>query len=39
MPRLSISGPDCLVQEYGSFSPVDGVKLNGKLTLGENTAR
>src|SRR6201999_1103061 len=29
---------DCLVNEYGNFSPVDGVKLNGKLTLGENTA-
>jgi endothelin-converting enzyme/putative endopeptidase len=29
---------DCLVNEYGSFSPVEGVKLNGKLTLGENTA-
>ncbi|MEO8050794.1 MAG: M13 family metallopeptidase [Acidobacteriota bacterium] len=29
---------ECLVQEYGNFSPVDDVKLNGKLTLGENTA-
>ena len=29
---------DCLVKEYGNFSPVDDVKLNGKLTLGENTA-
>jgi len=29
---------DCEVQEYGNFSPVEGVKLNGKLTLGENTA-
>lgn len=29
---------DCFVSEYGSFSPVEGVKLNGKLTLGENTA-
>ncbi len=29
---------DCLVQQYGSYSPVDDVKLNGKLTLGENTA-
>ena len=26
------------MDEYGSFSPVDGVKLNGKLTLGENAA-
>ena len=29
---------DCFVNEYGSFSPVPGVELNGKLTLGENTA-
>ncbi|MGE5647498.1 MAG: M13 family metallopeptidase [Acidobacteriota bacterium] len=28
----------CLVKEYGSFTAVDDVKLNGKLTLGENTA-
>ena len=29
---------DCVVDEYGSFSPVEGVKLNGRLTLGENAA-
>ena len=37
---------DCLVKEYGGFTAVDGtpgdaasaVKVNGKLTLGENTA-
>lgn len=29
---------DCTVNEYGSFSPMTGVELNGKLTLGENTA-
>ena len=29
---------DCLVDQYGSYSPVDGVHLNGQLTLGENTA-
>ena len=29
---------DCEVQEYGNFEPVPGQKLNGKLTLGENTA-
>jgi putative endopeptidase len=29
---------DCEVKEYGSFEPVPGVHLNGKLTLGENTA-
>ena len=28
----------CIVDEYGKFSPVDGVNLNGKLTLGENAA-
>jgi endothelin-converting enzyme/putative endopeptidase len=32
------SRADCVVREYGNFSPVDGVKLNGKLTLGENAA-
>ncbi|MGA9241553.1 MAG: M13 family metallopeptidase [Silvibacterium sp.] len=29
---------DCEVNEYGGFEPVPGQKLNGKLTLGENTA-
>jgi len=29
---------DCIAQEYGKFSPTDGVTLNGKLTLGENSA-
>ena len=29
---------DCLVKEYSSFSPLPGVHLNGRLTLGENTA-
>jgi putative endopeptidase len=29
---------DCEVKEYGGFEPVAGTKLNGKLTLGENTA-
>lgn len=29
---------DCEVKEYGSFTAVDDVKVNGKLTLGENTA-
>ena len=29
---------DCEVKEYGNFEPVAGSKLNGKLTLGENTA-
>jgi len=28
----------CLVDQYSSYSPIDEVKLNGKLTLGENTA-
>jgi putative endopeptidase len=26
------------VKQYGAFSPATGVHLNGKLTLGENTA-
>ncbi len=29
---------DCEVKEYGNFEPIPGAKLNGKLTLGENTA-
>jgi len=29
---------DCFVQQYGNYTAVDDVKLNGKLTLGENTA-
>ena len=29
---------DCLVNEYHAFTAVDDVKINGKLTLGENTA-
>ena len=29
---------DCEVNEYGAFTAVDDVKVNGKLTLGENTA-
>jgi putative endopeptidase len=29
---------DCIAKEYGGFSPVTGVNLNGKLTLGENAA-
>ena len=28
----------CLVKEYSSFTAVDEVKVNGELTLGENTA-
>ncbi len=28
----------CLVNEYSGFTAVDDVKLNGELTLGENTA-
>jgi putative endopeptidase len=29
---------DCEVKEYGNFDVVPGTKLNGQLTLGENTA-
>ena len=32
------SRADCVAREYGDFSPIEGVKLNGKLTLGENSA-
>jgi putative endopeptidase len=28
----------CIKDQYGKFTPVDDLKLNGKLTLGENTA-
>jgi len=28
----------CLIDEYSKFEPVAGAHLNGKLTLGENTA-
>jgi putative endopeptidase len=28
----------CIVDQYGSYTVVDDLKLNGKLTLGENTA-
>jgi endothelin-converting enzyme/putative endopeptidase len=28
----------CVADEYGGFTTVDDVKLNGRLTLGENTA-
>lgn len=29
---------DCIVDQYSAYSPVKDVNLNGKLTLGENTA-
>jgi putative endopeptidase len=29
---------ECFIQEYSSFIAVENVHLNGKLTLGENTA-
>ena len=29
---------DCVADEYSKFVPVDDLHLNGKLTLGENTA-
>ncbi len=29
---------DCLVEEYSKFVPVEDLHVNGKLTLGENTA-
>jgi len=33
-----VARTDCIVNEYGGFTAVDDVKINGKLTLGENTA-
>ena len=29
---------ECIVNQYSGYSPVDDLKINGKLTLGENTA-
>ncbi len=29
---------ECFINEYSKFTPVDDVHLNGKLTLGENSA-
>ena len=29
---------DCIANEYSNFSPIEGVHLNGRLTLGENGA-
>jgi putative endopeptidase len=29
---------NCVADEYGNFVAIDDLKLNGKLTLGENTA-
>ena len=29
---------DCVANEYSGFSPIEGVHLNGRLTLGENAA-
>jgi putative endopeptidase len=33
-----VAKTDCEVNEYNNFESVPGAKLNGKLTLGENTA-
>ncbi len=33
-----VARTDCLANEYGGFTAVDDVKVNGRLTLGENTA-
>jgi putative endopeptidase len=33
-----VAKTDCEVAEYNGFESVPGAKLNGKLTLGENTA-
>jgi endothelin-converting enzyme/putative endopeptidase len=36
--KAFVERASCLVDQYSSYSPIDEVKLNGKLTLGENTA-
>jgi endothelin-converting enzyme/putative endopeptidase len=33
-----VARTDCLLNEYGGFVAVDDLHVNGKLTLGENTA-
>ena len=33
-----VTRTDCVANEYGNFTAVDDVKVNGRLTLGENTA-
>ena len=33
-----VARTDCVANEYGGFTAVDDVKVNGRLTLGENTA-
>ena len=33
-----VARTDCVVSEYGNFIAVDDVHVNGKLTLGEDTA-
>ncbi len=35
--RFAAKG-QCMVAQYGSYEPLPGLKLNGKLTLGENIA-
>ena len=37
-PGFAEARTGCLVNEYGSFVAVDDLHVNGKLTLGENTA-
>jgi putative endopeptidase len=36
--KAFVGRADCIAREYSGFSPVPGVHLNGKLTLGENAA-
>ena len=38
MRRPSTARTECLVKEYSSFELPGGIHMNGKLTLGENTA-
>ena len=38
MARNLRNAPGCIADEYSNFVAVDDLKLNGRLTLGENTA-
>ena len=38
MERNSKKRASCVANEYSGFTAIDDLKLNGRLTLGENTA-
>ena len=37
-PRASTRAPDKLVEQFDGYEALPGLKVNGKLTLGENIA-